>query len=209
VQRTASTAECIESVRRIQKRLASNQIRALAKDAHPSWMLSLAIHIDDTAPSAADLIERLSSRQDLTGERDYAVQLIQELRQLSLNLRAAAGQAAIPLTSTLHLHYLNTTPSLDLIATVTSSDVRTAHAMYLLSAILRDPMGTYRWLPSWVDRQMPQRAGGWGRLLGGTPPGREELEKFAQDVVSLAPRLLGPPRDILVAGLGDPPEGLP
>ena len=206
--RVASASDCVEALRRLQKQMSASRLRGLAKTTDVHWKLTLAVHIEDMMPLASELVDRLSTRQSLAAEWDYAIQLIQAIRNLNLMMREDAGNAAITDSSALYQHYLNTMPNLDIIATVSGNEPQTAHAMYLVSAIVRDPQGVHRWLPGWVESQTPQRGGGWQRLMGGTPPGREQLERFAEEARILAAQLIGSPTDILVAGLGAPPADL-
>jgi len=203
----STAAESLEALRQVQKQLTSAKLRPLAKIAEIPWKFQLAQHLDNVAPLVADLIDRLNARQSLGAERQYAVQIIQEVRSLSAALRSDGGHSPVTNTTTLYLHYVTSAPQLDIIATVGSDEAATARAMYLFAAILREPDLLHRWLPAWLDRQVPQR-GGWTRLLGATPPGRDQLDGFGQRVPVIAGELIGAPSDILVAGLGDAPADL-
>jgi hypothetical protein len=207
VERTPTT-EVLDPVNALVKHLGPPRVQAVARSPHPTWMLSVALYLDEALPAASELAARLSEHSDLVAETQDARVIGQTIQRLSAELRAAAGDAALPPDTTLHLHYLSAAPALDIIAIVHSAEARTSQAMYLLAKILGDPQSVRHWLPLWLDRRMPHHGGAWGRIVGGTHPERDDLNALAESILVLASRLPGAPRETIVAGLGQPPADL-
>lgn len=210
-QRSAATAECLEALRTALRQVAPARTQPLAKYGVEGWRSALASHLADAAPVLTELVELTTTRPDLAVEREYAVRLLQTLRMLEGDLRAGAVPAlpAAPGNGELHLHYLTNAPRFDMIATVSSADPVTAWAVHVLAAIAQDPPNAGHWLPQWLEQQTTQRPGGWGRFMGTQPTlSREHVNVFTASVRACTPSLFAGHPDMLVAGLGEAPQGL-